>query len=117
MPLPIQEAGIALWGEESHVEANRALYRRKFDIAESMLAGRFGFFRPEGGFFLWLDVGDGEKAALTLWRDAALRTLPGAYTSRTNPGRENPGQRYIRVALVHDDAMVEAGLNRMLSVL
>jgi aspartate/methionine/tyrosine aminotransferase len=117
VPLPIQEAGIALWGEESHVEANRALYRRKFDIAESMLSSRFGFFRPDGGFFLWLDVGDGEEAALRLWRDAAVRTLPGAYTSRTNPGRENPGQRYIRIALVHDDDTIAAGMRRMLRVL
>ena len=117
VPLPIQEAGIALWSEESHVEANRALYRRKFDIAESSLGGRFGFFRPQGGFFLWLDVGDGEAAALTLWRDAALRTLPGAYTSRANAGKENPGQRYIRVALVHDDDTIAASMRRMLRVL
>jgi aspartate/methionine/tyrosine aminotransferase len=117
VPLPIQEAAIALWGEETHVDANRDLYRRKFDIAEDLLGGRFGFYRPEGGFFLWLDVGDGEKAALTLWREAALRTLPGAYTTRTNPGRENPGRRYIRVALVHDDATIEAGMRRMLRVL
>ena len=32
-------------------------------------------------------------------------------------GGENPGQRYIRVALVHDDATVAAGMQRMLSVL
>lgn len=117
VPLPIQDAAIALWGEENHVEANRALYRRKFDIAEQVLGRDFGFYRPEGGFFLWLDVGDGEKAALTLWREAALRTLPGAYTARTNPGCENPGQRYIRIALVHDDATVEAGLRRLRRVL
>ncbi len=117
VPLPVQEAAIALWGEEAHVEANRALYRRKFDLAERMLGGKFGFYRPQGGFFLWLDVGDGEKAALTLWRDAALRVLPGAYTARTNPGSENPGQRYIRVALVHDDATIEAGMQRLLRVL
>jgi aspartate/methionine/tyrosine aminotransferase len=117
VPLAVQEAGIALWGEETHVEANRALYRKKFDIAASILGTRFGFYRPDGGFFLWLDVGDGEKAALTLWRDAALRCLPGAYTSRTNPGRENPGRRYIRIALVHDDAIIEAGMRRLIRVL
>lgn len=117
VPLAIQEAGIALWGEETHVEANRALYRRKFDIAQNLLGNRFGFYRPQGGFFLWLDVGDGERAALTLWREAALRTLPGAYTARTNPGQENPGRRYIRIALVHDDATIEAGLRRLLRVL
>src|SRR5207248_8042437 len=54
VPLPIQAAATALWRDEAHVEENRAAYRRKFDIAEAALAGRFGFYRPDGGFFLWL---------------------------------------------------------------
>lgn len=116
VPLPLQLAATALWQDEAHVEANRALYRRKFDIAEARLRGRFGFYRPPGGFFLWLDVGDGEQAAKRLWRDAALRALPGAYTACGRRG-ENPGQRYIRLALVHDDATVAAGLDRLLQVL
>jgi aspartate/methionine/tyrosine aminotransferase len=117
VPLPIQAAATWLWGEEAHVEANRALYRSKLDVAERVLSGRFGFYRPPGGFLLWLDVGDGEKAALTLWREAAVRTLPGAYTARANGRGENPGRAYIRVALVHDDATIEVGLTRLLKVL
>jgi N-succinyldiaminopimelate aminotransferase len=117
VPLPIQEAAIALWSEEAHVDAVRALYRRKFDIAEHYLAGRLGFYRPAGGFFLWLDVEDGERAALALWREAGIRTLPGAYTAITNPGSENPGRRYIRVAIVHDDATIEDGMKRLRRVL
>ncbi len=116
VPLPLQLAATALWQDEAHVEPNRALYRRKLDIAESRLGGRFGFYRPPGGFFLWLDVGDGEQAAKRLWRDAALRTLPGAYTARGR-GSENPGQRYIRIALVHDDATIASGMDRLLQVL
>ena len=91
VPLPIQAAAAALWRDEAHVEENRARYRRKFDIAEAALAGRFGFYRPQGGFFLWLDVGDGEAAALRLWREAAVRVLPGGYTARAAEGRDNPG--------------------------
>lgn len=117
VPLPLQNAAAALWDDDAHVEPNRALYRRKFDIAEKLLGGRFGFYRPSGGFFLWLDVGDGEAAAKALWREAAVRTLPGAYIARCNGSGDNPGQRYIRIALVHDDATVAAGLQRMLSVL
>jgi N-succinyldiaminopimelate aminotransferase len=117
VPLPIQEAATALWREEAHVEDNRALYRRKFDVAERILDGRFGFYRPPGGFLLWLDVGDGEAAARTLWREAAVRTLPGAYIARENARGDNPGKRYIRVAIVHDDATIAAGLSRMVQVL
>jgi aspartate/methionine/tyrosine aminotransferase len=116
VPLPLQAAAAALWQDEPHVEENRAAYRRKFDVAERILSGQYGFYRPPGGFFLWLDVGDGEKAALALWREAALRVLPGGYTAHTTNGR-NPGQRYIRVAVVHDEQTVAVALERMRRVL
>jgi len=117
VPLPIQEAATQLWHEETHVEANRVLYRSKIDVAERVLKDRFGFYRPPGGFLLWLDVGDGEAAAQTLWHEAAVRTLPGAYIARPNARGENPGKRYIRVALVHDDDTIATGLTRLAQVL
>ena len=117
IPLPLQCAAAALGRDETHVVANRALYRRKFDVAERCLGERFGFYRPEGGFFLWLDVGDGESAAVTLWREAAIRSLPGAYLARTAADGDNPGRRYLRLALVHDDATIAAGMERLASVL
>jgi N-succinyldiaminopimelate aminotransferase len=116
VPLPLQAAATALWQDEAHVVENRAAYRRKFDVAERILAGRFGFYRPAGGFFLWLDVGEGEKAALALWREAAIRVLPGGYTAHTTNGR-NPGERYIRVAMVHDEQTIGVALERMRRVL
>jgi aspartate/methionine/tyrosine aminotransferase len=117
VPLPVQAAAAALWRDEAHVEENRAKYRRKFDIAEAALAGRYGFYRPEGGFFLWLEVGDGEAAALRLWRDAAVRVLPGGYTARAADGRRNPGEAYIRLAIVHDEATLSAAFERIRRVL
>jgi N-succinyldiaminopimelate aminotransferase len=117
VPLPIQAAATALWRDEAHVEENRTRYRRKFDIAEAAIGGRFGFYRPQGGFFLWLDVGDGEEAALRLWREAAVRVLPGGYTARAADGRENPGSRYIRLAIVHEEAILEAAFARIARVL
>jgi N-succinyldiaminopimelate aminotransferase len=115
--LPIQAAAAALWRDEAHVEENRARYRRKFDIAEQAIAGRFGFYRPQGGFFLWLDVEDGEAATLRLWREGAIRVLPGGYTARAAQGRANPGGRYIRLAIVHDEATLEVAFARIRRVL
>jgi succinyldiaminopimelate transaminase len=117
VPMPVLAASAALWREESHVEANRALYRAKFDLADQILNGRFGYVRPPGGFFLWLDVGDGEQAARTLWREAALRVLPGAYLGRPDAAGVNPGVSYIRVALVHDRATTADALHRLVKVL
>ena len=95
----------------------RALYREKFAAAERLLAGRFGFYKPAGGFYLWLDVGDGEAAAKRLWREAGLKVLPGGYLTRVEPGGINLGQRYIRIALVHDLETTEAALARLARVL
>jgi succinyldiaminopimelate transaminase len=117
VPLPVQAAAAALWRDEAHVEENRARYRRKFDIAEEVIGDRFGFYRPEGGFFLWLDVGDGEAATTRLWRDAAVRVLPGGYTARAAHGRDNPGRQYIRLAIVHDEATLRAAFARIRQVL
>ncbi|HWB48369.1 MAG TPA: aminotransferase class I/II-fold pyridoxal phosphate-dependent enzyme [Stellaceae bacterium] len=117
VPLPVQHAATALWRDETHVIENRVLYRRKFDLAERAFGGSFGFYRPAGGFFLWLDVGDGEQAALRLWRDAAIRVLPGGYTARAANAGVNPGSEYIRVAVVHDDATLDAAFARMRRVL
>ncbi|MFQ6017484.1 MAG: aminotransferase class I/II-fold pyridoxal phosphate-dependent enzyme [Kiloniellaceae bacterium] len=117
VPLPVLAAGTRLWQEESHVIANRARYQENFAVAERVLGNRFNFRKPAGGFFLWLDVGDGEAAALTLWREAGIRVLPGAYMCETDPGGDNPGAPYIRIALVYDTALTEAALRRITEIL
>ena len=112
-PLPILAASTALWSDEAHVEAGRAAYRRKLDLAEAALKGRAGFYRPAGGFFLWLEVGDGPAVAQRLWREAGIRVLPGAYMGREDETGRNAGQAFVRLALVHDDSILEPALRRM----
>jgi len=117
IPLPLLDAATALWRDEVHVEANRAMYREKFRLAERILSNRLGYYKPGGGFFLWLDVGDSVAATTKLWRDAALRVVPGAYLGMTDRHGLNPGERYIRVALVHDRETTETGLHRLADTL
>lgn len=117
VPLPIQQAGAALWNDDAHAEANRAFYARLFERAEAALGGRFGWRRPDGGFFLWLQVGDDEAAALKLWREAGIRTLPGSYMVADAHLRPNPAAGYLRVALVHDEAVTGPALERLVEVL
>jgi aspartate/methionine/tyrosine aminotransferase len=110
LPLPLQHAATALWQDEAHVAASRALYAAKFAIAGRVLAGFPGYAPPQGGFFLWLPVGDGEAAALRLWRETGVRVLPGGYLGRATAEAANPGNGYIRVALVADAREIERGL-------
>lgn len=110
LPLPIQHASTALWGDEAHVEASRGLYREKFAAAARILGNLPGYRAPEGGFFLWLRVGDGEAFAHRLWRETGVRVLPGGYLGRATAETQNPGAPYVRVALVAPLADVERGL-------
>jgi N-succinyldiaminopimelate aminotransferase len=112
LPLPLQRVAQRCWADEAHVEASRALYQQKFTDAEEVFAGLQGFASPEGGFFLWLPVEDGEAAALRLWRETGVRVLPGAYLSR-DAGGDNPGKGYIRVALVAPRQETRRGLTRL----
>lgn len=109
LPLPIQRVSEAAWADEAHVEASRALYQQKFAIAAEVFGGLQGFDLPEGGFFLWLPVEDGEAAALKLWQETGVRVLPGAYLSR-DTAAGNPGEGYVRVALVAPKEEMQRGL-------
>ncbi len=117
VPLPLQHAAEALWRDEAHVDESRALYREKFAIAERLLGGMDGYAPPQGGFFLWLRVGDGEASALRLWREAGVRVLPGGYLGRAGADGVNPGDEFIRVALVAGPAEVARGLTAIRDVL
>lgn len=99
LPGPLQAAAARVWADEEHVTENRALYQEKYKIADEVFDGLNGYMAPEAGFFLWLPVDNGEQAALKLWTETGVRVLPGAYLAQGAPG-QNPGERYIRVALV-----------------
>jgi aspartate/methionine/tyrosine aminotransferase len=120
VPVPAQEVAVAAYGDEAHVEENRRLYAAKFDLADQIIGDRYGYRRPAGGFFLWLDVaafGGGEKVALRLWREAGLRVLPGRFIARDQSDGSNPGADYIRVAMVQDKEATAEALHRLVAVL
>lgn len=110
LPLPLQAAAAAVWEDEAHVIENRALYAEKYALADRILGNVPGYHSPEAGFFLWLPVEDDEAATLKLWRETGVKVLPGGYLAQDVPGQENPGQKYIRVALVAPTDETERGL-------
>jgi aspartate/methionine/tyrosine aminotransferase len=120
VPIPAQRVGIAAYEDETHVEENRRLYAQKFDLADQIIGDRYNYRRPAGGFFLWLDVsahGGSEAATLKLWREAGVRVVPGKYLARDEADGRNPGADYIRVAMVHDNAITAEALHRLVAVL
>jgi aspartate/methionine/tyrosine aminotransferase len=119
MPGPVQHASAAVWSEEQHVAVIRQAYRAKFDVCDALLAGRLGYVRPPGGFFLWLDAshfGSAEEATLTIWQKCGVKVLPGDYLAWEDRHGINPGRNFIRVALVHDAATVRQALERVIKL-
>lgn len=116
LSLPAQAVSEAAWRDEAHVDVSRALYQKKYQIADRVLGNIPGYRPVSGGFFLWLPVEDGEATARKLWAEAGIQVLPGAYLSREVQGR-NPGKGFIRVALVASPEETEAALIRLRGVL
>jgi aspartate/methionine/tyrosine aminotransferase len=109
-------ASAAAWRDEAHVESARAVYRRRFSVAERLLGNMPGFRKPAGGFYIWLNVGDGAAFAKELWRRSGVKVMPGAFMAKeTIPGdpTSNPGHSYVRIALVHDSLTIAAALERV----
>jgi N-succinyldiaminopimelate aminotransferase len=109
LPLPLQKVAEKVWADETHVTENRALYHQKYEVADRILGKVPGYTSPQAGFFLWLPVEDGEASALKLWRETGVRVLPGAYLAR-EVGGKNPGEGYIRVAMVAPTQEMQRGL-------
>ena len=113
-PTPLQVAAEAAWKDEIHVVDNRRQYIEKLNLANKIFRPLQSYKPPQAGFFLWLKVHDGEIAATELWTKYGVKILPGAYLSNKNHetfGGTNPGENYIRVALVRPIHELEFGLN------
>ena len=120
VPGPLQEVAARAYEDETHVEENRRLYKLKFDLADQIIGDRYDYARPEGGFFLWLDVsayGGSETVALKLWSEAGVRILPGRYLAHAQSDGSNPAAAYIRVAMVHDQNITAQALHRIVATL
>jgi N-succinyldiaminopimelate aminotransferase len=117
MSPPVQHASIAAWNDEAHVQANRALYRSKFDAITPQLARVLDVALPDAGFYLWAGVpcrdgagavGDDIAFTLDLLAQYNVAVLPGSLLAREAHGA-NPGAGRIRLALVAGvDECVEA---------
>ena len=96
----VQAASTAAWNDERHVAENRRLYRDKFQKTVAMLAPVAEVRLPEAGFYLWLrtPIADTEFAK-RLFEQYNVTVVPGSYLAREVRG-VNPGNQFIRVALV-----------------
>ena len=115
IPIPLQLASAALWNDDKHAEENRKLYRDKFKYVDKRLSNYACYNKPESGFYLWLNVNDGQKFTKKLYERDAIKVMPGEYLSF---GTDlNPGKKYIRVALVHEFSVCKHAINKISELL
>ncbi len=115
MPLPVQAASIAAWGDEAHVIENRAMYREKFAAVTPLLSAVMDVKLPDAGFYLWAKVpGSDTEFATGLLAQYNVTVLPGSYLAR-DAGGFNPGAQRIRMALVAETAECVEAANRIVN--
>ncbi|MBC7697060.1 MAG: succinyldiaminopimelate transaminase [Bacteroidia bacterium] len=96
----VQAASLAAWNDEAHVIENRRLYAEKFNTVTTLMSGALGVEMPDAAFYLWAKTSIPDTAfALKLYRDFNVTILPGSYLAREAHG-VNPGQNFVRLALV-----------------
>ncbi len=116
VPLPIQKASVEAWLNYDFVAENRKSYNDKFSLAADMFKDKVSNVIPEGAFYLWLDVRDGQSFSKKILEKEGLIVLPGSYLSAEVNGF-NPGEKYVRIALVYDFETTEEALKRINNLL
>ena len=100
MPISTQLASAAAWGDETHVQANRARYQQSFNYVIKEISKEIAIKQPQAGFYLWLPTPiDDEQFALGLYSQQNVTVLPGKYLARS-VNNQNPGANRVRIALV-----------------
>ena len=112
----VQMASIAAWNDEAHVIENRRLYAEKFNTVTPILSKVIDVQMPDAAFYLWAKTQKSDtEFAVRLYRDLNITVLPGSLLAREAHGI-NPGENYIRLALVASlDECIEAA-NRIQNV-
>ena len=89
-------------GIESHMKKHAAIIKPKFDVVQNVLAEALGnknmaeWSRPNGGYFISLNVMDGcAKKVVQMAADAGVKLTPAG---ATYPYGKDPGDRNIRIA-------------------
>jgi N-succinyldiaminopimelate aminotransferase len=92
----VQRAGVAAWGDEEHVERNRALYARKRQLFLDVFARRGPAFAASvATMYLWVETPDGETSESFADRllEHGIVVAPGSYFGPS-------GEGFVRFALV-----------------
>jgi aspartate/methionine/tyrosine aminotransferase len=110
VPGPVQEAVAAAYRDDSHVELQHTIYRRRLELVRAGLeAVGIETPMPEGAFYLWGrgPERNGFATAQMLAERSGLVVSPGELYGEA-------GTPYIRVAVVQNDERLALAAGRLL---
>jgi succinyldiaminopimelate transaminase len=109
VPGPVQAAAVEAWGDDDHVEAQRARYRARLEALRAALAGAgIDAPMPGGAFYLWVPAPDGDAWGLArrLASDGGALTSPGELYGPAGSG-------HVRIAVVQPDDRIALVAERL----
>jgi succinyldiaminopimelate transaminase len=109
VPGPVQAAAVVALSDDGHVDRQREIYWRRLEaMAEVLRALGHDVTLPDGAFYLWVPVADGDAWGLTHY----LATKGGALVS---PGEfyGAAGSGHIRIAVVQPDERIALVARRL----
>jgi aspartate/methionine/tyrosine aminotransferase len=109
VPGPVQAAAVAAWGDDAHVDEQRARYAGRLERMRAALAGiGLDVPMPAGAFYLWVPAPDGDAWALThrLAEQGGVLVSPGEFYGALGAG-------FVRVAVVQPDERIDLVAERL----
>ncbi|HEX5367698.1 MAG TPA: aminotransferase class I/II-fold pyridoxal phosphate-dependent enzyme [Acidimicrobiales bacterium] len=109
VPGPVQAMGAVAFGDDAHVDRQRARYRRRLAmLAEALAAVEVECPFPAGGFYLWVPAPGGDAWGLA----RLLASVGGAVVA---PGElyGTAGADHVRIAVVQPDDQLELVAQRL----
>ena len=108
VPGPAQAAGVAALDDDGHVDVQRGRYAARLRRLADVLARWSGLniALPDGGFYLWFEVGDAWEFTERLAREAGALVSPGEFYGAA-------GAAFVRVAVVQPEERIELVASRL----
>lgn len=107
LPAPVQAAMAAALADDAHVEAQKALYRRRRDVLKPAIeTAGFRIDRSEAGLYLWATEGRDAWESLGRLADLGILAGPGHFYGTHFP-------EHVRFSLTATDERIDAAAARL----
>lgn len=107
LPTPVQAAMIAAYGDDEHVERQRAVYAaRRAVLRPALERAGFRIDASEAGLYLWATRGEDSWATVAALAELGILAAPGAFYGAA-------GARHVRIALTATDERIALAAARL----